>query len=69
MINNVRRRKEVDNSKKIMTDEELVVKILKDKEEHPSEFSCLDNMCVAIDNQTILRETSCKTIDLIKKWF
>lgn len=65
----MRKRKVVNNLRNIMTDEELAIKILKDKEEHPLEFSCLDSMCVAIDNKTILRETSGKTIDLIKKWF
>lgn len=65
----MRKRKGVDNSKKIMTDEELVVKISKDKEEHPSEFSYLNSVCVDVDNKTILSETSGKTIDLIKKWF
>ena len=69
MINNVRRRKEVNNLRKIVTDEELAIKISKDKEEHPSEFSYLDSVCVDVDNKTILRETSGKTIDLIKKWF
>lgn len=65
----MRKRKKVDNLRKIMTDKELAIKILKDKEEYPSEFSCLDNMCIDVDNKTILRETSGKTIDLIKKWF
>ena len=65
----MRKRKEVDNLIKIVTDEELAIKISKDKEEHPSEFSYLDSMCVDVDNKTILSETSGKTIDLIKKWF
>jgi hypothetical protein len=65
----MRKRKKVYNFRNIMTDEELAIKISKDKEQHPSEFSCLDKMCGAVDNKTILRETSGKTIDLIKKWF
>ena len=69
MNDNIRKRKKVDNLRKIMTDKELAIKISNDKEEQPSEFSCLDTMCVVIDNKTILRETSGKTIDLIKKWF
>ena len=69
MNDNIRKRKKVDNLRKIMTDEELAIKISKDKEEKPSEFSCFNSMCVTVDNKTILRETSGKTIDLIEKWF
>ena len=66
--NKIRKRKKADNSRSIMSDEELAIALKKDKEERSYEFSFIPTRIVDIASKIFLNQTSGRTIEPIKKW-